>query len=132
MRHTKYLLIFLGLTAYLSCKTSQTPIIKCNSEHAFTSNYEIKGDSEFLRSIISGQIESGVLGKEPMVVIDAVPYVKCNKGKIDELPITKSEISEISVLDAEQSILLYGKQANNGLILITSKDYEDKENDVNK
>ena len=60
-----------------------------------------------------------------MVVIDAVPYVKCSKGKLTTLPLSKPGIQEIAVLEGEKAVPLYGEQAENGLVLITSKSYEE-------
>jgi len=127
------IIVLLNLLAFiLACKTTKGDTIKCNSEYAFSSNYEIEGDSEFLLNLVKSQIENGYLGNEPMIVIDAVPYVRCAEAKMITLPISKSEISDISVLESHEAVPIYGKQANGGLVLITSKEYEANKNKQKK
>ena len=124
MKYSNYILAFILFTL-LSCKASKIDFVKCDSEFAFTSDYLIEPNDKFLSNIINDQLSGGKIGQNPMVVIDAIPYINCSKGKIRNLPITKSEIAEISVLDGENSVPLYGKQAIDGVILITTKSYED-------
>lgn len=112
----------------ISCRTTKSTKIKCTSEFGFRSDYLIEGNDRFLKQFIREQTEKGVIGNSPMLVIDAIPYIKCNSGKINVLPISKSEVAEIAVLDGEQSSILYGKQAREGLILITTKSYKKANN----
>lgn len=124
MRFTFYCTILL-LSLSSSCKTSQFQTIKCNSELAFTSNYILKDNDSLVQDIIKGQLEKNVLGENPMIVLDAISYIKCNEGGIKHIPISKPEISEISVLGGSQAVPLYGKQASSGIVLITSKAFDE-------
>ena len=116
--------IFSCSSAHLSSK-EKYPFISCDSKFAFNNYNFLNADPLFLSDLLNKHKNSKKLGDHPMVVIDAIPYVFCNEASLSSLPISVSEIAEISVLHGEIAIELYGPQARDGLILVTSKSYED-------
>lgn len=76
--------------------------------------------------MISKANENGDLGAVPMLVVDAIPFLKCHEGKLDYLPIYRADIIEVSLLDGKKAIALYGEQASDGVLLVTTKHYQEK------
>ncbi len=89
-------------------------------------------DEELLVRVIKELAERGDISEKPLVVLDGVPYRYEVELKDARLPIKSEDVAKIQVIDYEMGMQIYGEYASGGVLLITTKSFEqeqDKESD---
>lgn len=109
----KTILTFLSLVFLFSCSSNRYLLVDENE------------DKFFLSKQIKEQRKKGLISSKPIIVIDGVPHRFDKELKENELKISKSEIKKIDIVKAEAATKVYGEDAQDGVILITTKEPKD-------
>ncbi|RKR10382.1 hypothetical protein C8C83_2057 [Flavobacterium sp. 90] len=84
--------------------------------------YELQDRGEdklYLSNYITTMSERKIIKSEPIIVIDGIAFHFQNLEK-QKLPLYKNEIQEITPLDREKGINIYGNFAENGVLIVTT------------
>lgn len=84
-----------------------------------------KSDSSEIKDIASDDLESIVLLKEPLYIINGVYYTEQEvfgpNPTSPYTPLNKQEIETISILQDEKAVSIYGEKGKKGVVIITTK-----------
>ncbi len=84
--------------------------------------YELQDQGKeklYLSDYITTMSERKIIKSEPIIVIDGTPFRFQDLEK-QKLPLYKNEIQEITPLDHQKGISIYGTFAENGVLIITT------------
>jgi len=89
----------------------------------FSSKMENKkaDGKEFVISTAEKAISNNLIRQNPLVIIDAVTLDNKETEQFQYSILYKDDIENITVLDGEKAIPIYGEKGKNGLVLVTRK-----------
>ena len=76
---------------------------------------------EFVISTTEKAISSNKIKQNPLVIIDAISLDNKEIEQYQYSILYKDDIENISILDGEKAILIYGEKGKNGLVLVSRK-----------
>ena len=76
---------------------------------------------EFVISTAEKAISNNMISQNPLVIIDAITIDNKETEQFQYSMLYKDDIENITVLDGEKAIPIYGEKGKNGLVLITRK-----------
>jgi hypothetical protein len=85
-------------------------------------------DSKFLVKTIKKSSNSGEIARKPIIVVDGTPYRYDHELKTKGLQISKNEIKDLVILKKDAGVEIYGDNAKDGVILLTTKSGSDNDN----
>jgi hypothetical protein len=85
-------------------------------------------DSKFLINTIKKSSNTGEIDRKPIIVVDGTPYRYDYELKSKGLQISKNEIEKIEILKKDVGIKIYGDNAKDGVILLTTKSGSNNDN----
>lgn len=84
--------------------------------------YELQDQGKeklYLSDYITKMSERKIINSEPIIVIDGTSFRFQDLEK-QKLPLYKNEIQEITPLDRQKGISIYGNSAENGVLIVTT------------
>ncbi|MFH6993016.1 hypothetical protein [Flavobacterium sp. FlaQc-48] len=84
--------------------------------------YELQDNGKeknYLSDTITKLAENKIITKEPIVVIDGIPYRFQDLEK-EKLPLSKNKIQKIIAIDKQKGINIYGNFGEAGVLIITT------------
>jgi hypothetical protein len=75
-------------------------------------------DGKYLVNYIDSLYKGGQLSKHPLIIVDGKPYRYEVELKKDRLPISKSDILQLILLEKDIAEKIYGEPAKNGTLLL--------------
>lgn len=84
-------------------------------------------DKRFLLEAIKEASKTGEMSQKPMIIVDGIPYRYDKELKNKRLQLTKNDIKQIDRVKKEVGIKIYGDDAKEGLLLITTKSNSNKD-----
>jgi hypothetical protein len=85
-------------------------------------------DSKFLINTIKKSSGSGEIDRKPIIVVDGTPYRYDYELKTKRLQISKSEIKDLEILKKDVGVKIYGDNAKNGVIILTTRSGSNNDN----
>lgn len=73
----------------------------------------------FLSDSIVKMAQKQIITNEPIVVIDGIPYRFQDLEK-EKLPLSKSDIEKIIVIDKQKGISIFGSYGEAGVLIVTT------------
>ena len=93
----------------MSCGKPKVFVLKDHDNYKF-----------YLSDSVTRAFKKGYIDKAPLIAIDGVPFSYHKNLDTIILPLTKSQITSINFINKESSPVIYGADADNGVVVINT------------
>lgn len=109
-----------------NAKPSQQDTLKTSKDSPLVVMNDLNSDEKALSTLDDDEIESIVLLKDPLYIINGVYYTEKEvfgpNPTSPYSPLNQQKIETISILQDEKAISIYGEKGKKGVVIITTKD----------
>lgn len=109
-----------------NAKPSQQDTLKTRKDSPLVVMNNLNSDEKALSNLDDDEIESIVLLKDPLYIINGVYYTEKEvfgpNPTSPYSPLNQQKIETISILQDEKAISIYGEKGKKGVVIITTKD----------